>query len=74
MCPEKAPQNSLNLETPDPNDLWPFSQLQRTIEENINSSEHLQAARERKSSKMEYHLLMSELNRLGFACQYITVA
>jgi len=39
----------------------------------FNSMEHLQAAWERKSSKMEYHLLISELDRLGFACQYVTV-
>ena len=39
----------------------------------FNSTEHLQAARERKSSKMEYQLLISELDHLGFACQYVTV-
>jgi len=39
----------------------------------FNSTEHLQAAWDRKSSKMEYRLLISELHRIGFPCQYVTI-
>ena len=39
----------------------------------FNSAEHLQAAREQKSSKIEYQLLISELDRLGYASQYFTI-
>ena len=36
----------------------------------FNSTEHLQAARERKSNKVEYQLLLSELDHLGYISQY----
>ena len=39
----------------------------------FNSTEHLQAARERKSNKVEYQLLLSELDRLGYISQYLTI-
>jgi len=39
----------------------------------FNSAEHLQAARERKSGKIEYQLLLSELDCLGHVSQYFTI-
>ena len=39
----------------------------------FNTTEHLQAARERKSSKPEYQLLISELNHLGYGTLYLTI-
>ena len=39
----------------------------------FNSTEHLQAARNRKINKGEYQLLLSELDRLGYICQYLTI-
>ena len=38
----------------------------------FNSAEHLQAARDRKSNKMEYQQLISELDCLGYVGQYFT--
>jgi len=34
----------------------------------FNSAEHLQAAQEQKTGKVEYQLLISELDCLGYIC------
>ena len=39
----------------------------------FNSTEQLQAAHDRKVNKGEYQLLLSELDRLGYICQYLTI-
>ena len=39
----------------------------------FNSTEHLQAAHDRKINNGEYQLLLSELDRLGYICQYLTI-
>jgi len=39
----------------------------------FNSAEHLQAAREQKSGKVEYQLLISKLDHLGYVSQYFTI-
>ena len=39
----------------------------------FNTTEHLQAAREQKSSKSEYRLLISKLDRLGYGTLYLTI-
>ena len=39
----------------------------------LDSVYHLESARDRKQSKEEYHLLLSELERIGVSCCYGTI-